>query len=101
MNVLDKIRMQMSEWGVSEYQLSKLSGVPQSTINSLFRKNNVPTIPTLEKICGVFEMSLAEFFAEGTKISELTPEQVIMFEKWSNLREKQKEILFRLIEEMK
>lgn len=101
MEVLNKIKKLMTERGFSEYHLAKISGVAQTTINSLFRKGNLPTIPTLESICNAFGMSLAEFFADGTKISELTPEQIEMFEKWSELTDEQKNILFALINQMK
>ncbi|MGE4214170.1 MAG: helix-turn-helix domain-containing protein [Anaerotignaceae bacterium] len=101
MEVLNKIKRLMKEHDFSEYQLAKLSGVPQTTINSLFRKGNLPTIPTLENICSAFGISLAQFFADGAKISELTPEQVKMFEQWSDLTAEQKQILFQLIQQMK
>lgn len=101
MDIPAKLKKLMADRGFSEYKLAKLSGIPQSTINSLFRKGNLPTIPTLENLCRAFGISLAEFFADGTKISELTPEQVQMFEKWSERSDEQKALLFQLIRQMK
>ena len=40
MDYLEKLRALMKQNDLTEYALSVKSGVPQSTINSLFRKNN-------------------------------------------------------------
>ena len=51
--------------GWTEYQLAERSGLPQSTISSWYRKNMVPTIPSLEKICAACGITLSQLFAEG------------------------------------
>jgi transcriptional regulator with XRE-family HTH domain len=97
-DVLGRIDELMRRNGWSEYKLAKVSGVPQSTINSLYRKNNLPTIPTLENLCKAFDITLSEFFADGKNIASLTHEQRVMFEKWKDLPNEQKELLMRLID---
>jgi len=99
-DVLNKIRLLMNKKGWSEYHLSRVSGVPQSTINSMFRNSNLPTITTLESICKAFDISLSEFFADGENLNSLTTEQRAMFDKWSRLTSEQKELLLKLIEQM-
>ena len=47
-DVLQKIKELMEERGWSLYKLAKESGIPYSSLNSLFQKNNQPTITTLE-----------------------------------------------------
>lgn len=62
--ILLKMRALMNQRGWSIYRLAKESGIPYSSLNSLFQKNNQPTLPTIEKICDGFHISLAEFFAD-------------------------------------
>ena len=71
MDVLNKIRLLMNKKGWSEYHLSRVSGVPQSTINSMFRNSNLPTITTLESICKAFDISLSEFFGRLREILQI------------------------------
>ncbi|HKM23579.1 MAG TPA: helix-turn-helix transcriptional regulator [Erysipelothrix sp.] len=60
--VLETLRFVMKSKGISEYKLAKLSSVSQSTINSFFNKNNIPSVPTLELICKGLDISVAQFF---------------------------------------
>lgn len=97
MDVLQKIRSLMQQRGWTEYQLAKQSGVPQSTLNSMFRKNNQPTLPTLENLCQAFGISLAEFFAEDQAHRTLTAEQVHLLQQWSQLSAEKREAVLTLI----
>ena len=54
MNVLDRIVELRLERGWTEYQLSQQSGITQSTISAWYRKNTLPSIPSLQKICNAF-----------------------------------------------
>ena len=47
------------------YKLAKESGIPYSSLNSMFQKNNQPTIATLEKICRAFHINMSEFFSDS------------------------------------
>ena len=49
MDILGKIRRLQEERGWSENHLAEQAHLSQSTINSLYRKGNVPTIPTLDR----------------------------------------------------
>ena len=100
MDILGKLRHLMEVRGWSAYYLSKQSGVPQSTISSLFAKNNMPSIPTLESLCKAFNISLSEFFADGPAPG-LTEEQRTMLEHWEELTPEQKTLLLELIRQMK
>jgi len=86
--------------GWSEYQLAEYSGLPQSTISSWYRKNMVPTIPSLEKICAAFGISLSQLFAEGNTPVSLTPEQHRLLEGWARLSPEQQAAVFALINQM-
>ena len=61
-NTLERIRQLCRERNWSYYQLSKASGLTYSTINTLFNKQSLPSLTTLEKICQGFGISLSDFF---------------------------------------
>ena len=52
----------MDSKGISEYKMGQLTEVPQSTINSLFNKNNMPTIHTLQGLCKGLDIEVSTFF---------------------------------------
>lgn len=64
MDILGKIVQYRLERNWSEYQLAEKSGLTQSTISSWYRKNMLPTIPSLSKICDAFGITLSQFFLE-------------------------------------
>ena len=53
-DVLQRINELREERHWTEYQLAERSGLTQSTISSWYRKNMLPTIPSLTKICDAF-----------------------------------------------
>lgn len=86
--------------GWTEYQLAERSGLPQSTISSWYRKNMMPTIPSLEKICVAFGITLSQLFAEGEEVISLTESQQELLERWVRLSEEQQTVVLALIEKM-
>lgn len=71
-NVLERITYYRKLKNWSEYQLAEKSGLTQSTISSWYRKDMYPTIPSLEKICNAFGITLSQFFSSSTDTFELT-----------------------------
>ncbi len=71
------------------YRLSKESGLSESTIANVFKRNTDPTITTLEAICSGFGITLSQFFTEHEMV-ELTPELKKLFESWMPLAPEQK-----------
>lgn len=65
MNVLERIVLLREERHWTEYQLAEHSGLTQSTISSWYRKNMLPSIPSLTKICDAFGITLSQFFLEN------------------------------------
>ena len=87
--------------GWTEYQLAERSGLPQSTISSWYRKQMVPTLPSLEKICAAFGITLSQLFAEEGAPVELTEEQRRLLDRWSRLDREQQAAVLALIDQMR
>lgn len=62
MDILKRIVDLRTERNWTEYQLAERSGLTQSTISSWYRKNMLPTIPSLSKICDAFALHYHSFF---------------------------------------
>lgn len=71
MDTHERLQQLLKERGWSEYRLAKSCGLSESTIANIFRRNTLPSIATLETICGGFGITLSQFFAEGEMV-ELT-----------------------------
>lgn len=99
-DILKKITKLRLERNWTEYELAKHSGLTQSTISTWYRKNQVPTLPTLEKVCNGLGITLSQFFAEGDDLVCLTPEQQKMLDNWSALNTSQQEVIMALLENM-
>lgn len=101
MDVLERIRSLRLERNWSEYQLSEKSGLTQSTISAWFRTKTLPTIPSLEKICFAFNISLAQFFfEENATQTVLTEKQSHLIRQFNKLSEKQQDSLILFLENM-
>lgn len=98
-DILSTITTYRERRGWTEYQLAERAGLPQSTISSWYRKNIVPTVPSLEKICLAFGITLSQLFAENEAVS-LTDSQKQLLEHWAKLDEDQQAIIFALIDKM-
>ena len=99
-DILTAITTYREERGWTEYQLAEQSGLPQSTISSWYRKNMVPTVPSLEKICAAFGITLSQLFAEGDSPVSLTEPQRKLLKRWARLSEEQQSAIFALIDKM-
>ncbi len=100
MDTKQKIKEMMEERNWTVYELSKRSGLAQTTLANMWKRNTEPTIPTLRAICNGFGITMAQFFANGDFV-ELTAEQREFFNNWAALSAKQKEMLMELVRSMK
>lgn len=97
MDIHEKLRQLLRERGWTEYRLSKVCGLSESTIANIFRRNSVPSIATLETICTGFGITLSQFFAEGEMV-ELSPDLKRLFDGWRPLTVEQKKAVLQMIE---
>ena len=78
--------------GWSYYRLAKASGIPYSTLNTMLHKTNVPSVPSLMKICAGFGITLAQFFSESDETAVLRADQRECLRQWDLLDQKSKEL---------
>lgn len=101
MNILEKITKLRLENGWSEYELAERSELPQSTISSWYRKNLIPSIPSLEHICDAFGITLSQFFLENDSFSDnLSDEQTEILKRWNKLTKNQQEKLASFLDSL-
>ncbi len=96
-DVLNEITRLRLNRGWSEYELSKRAGIPQSTISTWYRKRQLPTLLSLEKLCGGFGITLSQFFAEVEEPVLLTLEERELLDCWTALPERQRTLLLELL----
>ncbi len=96
MDILQRITEQRLARNWSEFRLASQADIPQSTISSWYRKDMLPSLRSLEKICRAFDMSLAQFFSEGN-CRELDASELELIENWELLSPNQKKAVLNLL----
>lgn len=96
LDTLGRLRRLLDERNWTEYRLAKASGLSDSTIKNIYKRNTQPTIDTLEAICRGFGITLAQFFADGEMV-ELTPDLKELFNGWVNLTPEQKQAVLTMV----
>lgn len=97
-DILAKIISYREARNWSEYQLAEKSGLPQSTISSWYRKNIIPSVASLSKICDAFGITLSQLFSDNDTLLELSDEQRLLLEKWAMLTEEQRKAFLELMD---
>ena len=72
---LERIEELCKERNWSYYQLSKVTGIAYSTLNTMINKHNMPSLPTLQRLCEGFGISITDFFDPDRSSSLLTADQ--------------------------
>ena len=96
-DVLAKIEKLRVKRGFTMAELARAAGLKPSTLHGLYRRNNLPTIPTLEAICSAFGITIAQFFADSDVPPDLTSQQRSFLEHLNPLTVEQKTNLLALI----
>ncbi|MCQ2082399.1 MAG: helix-turn-helix transcriptional regulator [Lachnospiraceae bacterium] len=100
-NVLERITELRKQKNWTEYQLAERSGLTQSTISSWYRKNILPTLPSLERICEAFGISISQFLDDNNnEISLINPRQKQLLEKASKLDNEQYDALINFLDKL-
>jgi len=77
--------------GWTDYRLAKEADMAYSTLLHLYKNVNLPTIPTLMKICEGLGITLAQFFTDD--FVSLSEEQERYLKYWDSLDNRQKELV--------
>ena len=57
-----RIKQLCEERNITYYELAKRSDIPYSTLNTMLRKSNQPSLITVRKICDGLGITLCHFF---------------------------------------
>ncbi len=97
-NVLGRIDELLKERGWSKNELAKRSNITQSTISSWYSRNYVPGVPSIERVCQAFGITLTEFFITDSDFTfTLTVKQKELLLASSKLSDEQYEMLLKFI----
>ena len=97
-NVLEKIEQMRLDRNWSEYELSKRANLPQTTINTWYRKQQIPTLHSLNRLCEAFGITLSELVADRNDPMEISLQDQEMLRLFHCLQPYQKERLMRFLE---
>lgn len=61
-DVYARINELLSERNWTLYKLADVCDLPRSSLYNMMERNNMPSLPTLETICGGMGISLSDFF---------------------------------------
>lgn len=99
-DVLARIQELCKQRSWTYYRLAKESDIPYSTLNTMLRKTNAPTVHTLQKLCTGFGISLEQFFA-CKKPASFSYDQITLMNEWNQLDDLSKELALAYIQGLK
>lgn len=100
-NVLNRITELREERNWTEYQLAEKSGLTQSTISSWYRKDMLPSIPSLSKICEAYGITMSQFFLENnSEAILLTEKQLALISATRKFNQEQLDALLLFLKKM-
>ncbi len=92
-DVIQHIKDLCEERDWTYYRLAKEAEIPYSTISNMLHRTNIPTIPTLQKMCDGLGVTLSDFFADESGQVHLTEPQQEMLEIYSRLGSDDRKLL--------
>lgn len=96
-DLIVRISELLDERGWSKYQLAKEADVSQSTISSMMKRGNNPTVSTIESCCAAFGISVAEFFCDNLRTKDFSLEERKLISDWRNLSLEMKKAVTAMI----
>ena len=92
LNPLVRIRELCAQRNWSYYQLAKAAGIPYSTLSTMLHKENMPSLPTLQKLCKGFGISIVEFFEPDKNQQGLTEDQALCLSLFTSLNQEEQKL---------
>ncbi|MDO5409750.1 MAG: helix-turn-helix transcriptional regulator [Lachnospiraceae bacterium] len=99
-DILKRIENMRFERNWTEYELSKKADIPQSTISSWYRKNQVPALRSLEKLSHAFGVTLSVMVADEEDLVELSSQDRDALRLFHCLTFEQRANLLKLLESL-
>ena len=100
-DILARVDQLMQERVWTQYELSKKSGIPQSTISTWWSRNYYPGIDSIEKLCKAFGITLSQFFiSKSDEAYILTTNQKNLMNASARLNDNQYASLIGFIESL-
>ena len=93
-----RVKELCSKHKISKYRLAQLTDMSQTALGNIINKKSIPTVPTLERICDAFGISIAQFFAGEGMRPDLTDEQEELLEIWDDLNADERRILMNFVQ---
>ena len=87
--------------GLTKYKLAQKTGISQTALANMISQKSIPTVPTLQKICDAFGITLAQFFVKGEGRENLTDLQKEILDTWDELDSREREILISFVRSLK
>ena len=84
-----------------KYKLAQKPGISQTALANMISQKSIPTVPTLQKICDAFGITLAQFFVKGEGRENLTDLQKEILDTWDELDSREREILISFVRSLK
>ncbi|MDD4850828.1 MAG: helix-turn-helix transcriptional regulator [Gemmiger sp.] len=98
---VQRIEQLCAEKKYTRYRLAQVSGLPQSSISNIVNRKSLPGLSTLQKLCGAFDITLAQFFTPDGPLPDLTLEQKKILEIWGALNNEEKRLVTSFLQGLK
>ena len=101
MDIGKRIKEIMEERRWTKRRLARESGITIVTLKNIIDNKSSPTLSTVEAVCKGFGIHMSQFFSENNNVIEMTPELKELFDSLEYLSESQKELLKKIMKELK
>ena len=93
-SIIEQIEILRNSYGWSYYQLAKRADLPLSTLRNILKLSHIPSIFTLHKIVGAFQLTLSDFFLYlNTSPSDSAIDSTIVQKIFDSLDDRSKELV--------
>ncbi len=97
--IVDKLIELRDKNHLTNYTLAIKSNLPPSTVANVMNKQTTPQLDTLIAMCNGLEITMAQFFGDDEKYSELSDEEVSVLKLWNVLDDNQQKIIISVLEQ--
>lgn len=99
-DILHQIESMRLKRSWSENELCRRANLSQSTVNTWYRKQQIPSLHSLEKISDALGISLSMLVAEEDNLTEVTKEEVNFLQLFHQLTPTQQEAFLGFLQAM-